>query len=175
MLNLAVITMFIVVMTPPPPRVLSDAYPIAELPRTVPAISGTPERIVISSVDINLPVGVGSYDGATGDWTLSDTSAYYADISVPANDSNGVTLIYGHDRIPIFGRLLGLQPGADADVYTMHHVFHYKYQSVTHISPTDMSIFRTSGPPTLVLQTCTGAWDAYRAMYSFRYVSEATA
>ena len=172
MLDVAVIAMFLIILAPSPPstQIVNSRHPVT---RIVVAITGTPERIVISSLGIDLPVSVGSYDPVSGGWTLGNTGVYYADTSVPVNNNNGVTLIYGHDLVSIFGHLFELQSGASADVYTdTHHIFHYRYQSVRNVEPTDTSIFTTSGPPVLALQTCTGDWDAYRAIYSFNYVGE---
>ena len=175
LLNGAVAVVFGFLLIPPPiPMAVPDSPPVVA--RVVPAISGTPERIVISSLGIDLSVETGSYNPRTGGWTLSADKAYYADMSVPANDSNGVTLIYGHAQAQVFARLSALTPGTRVAVYTDNHrVFHYQYRSVKDVAPTDTSVFVASGPPTLVLQTCTGAWDAYRAMYSFAFVSEAQA
>lgn len=177
-LNLAVAVMFYVITIKPP--VVHASSPdslvsraLARKPHIVPAIQGIPVRIVIPSVSIDLPVGAGSYNPNDGTWTVDATKAYYADTSVPINDSNGQTLIYGHNQSPVFAPLANLPDGATADVYTdTGYVFHYRYTSLHKVLPTDMSVFRVDGPPTLVLQTCTGAWDAYRAMYSFKLESE---
>lgn len=177
-LNLAVGVMFYTVTIKPP--VVAAISPgsivsreLPKKPHVVPAIKGIPTRIVIPSVSIDLAVGIGSYDPHDGSWTIDATKAYYADMSLPINDSNGRTLIYGHAQSPVFARLVNIPPHAKADVYTKNgYVFHYSYTSLKKVLPTDMSIFREDGPPTLVLQTCTGAWDAYRAMYLFKLESE---
>jgi len=62
------------------------------------ATKGVPVRIVVPALSLNLPVTPGSFDPNTEEWTLSDDSAYYATFSVPVNDSNGTTLIYGHAK-----------------------------------------------------------------------------
>jgi LPXTG-site transpeptidase (sortase) family protein len=171
-LNVIVAIMFRVVTLPPPAQVLYEVK-LPSVPRIVSAISGTPTRIVIDSIAMDLPVGVGTYDPATDSWTLSDDQAYYADNSVPVNDSNGMTLIYGHARSSVFGALPNLQVGAIADIYTDNgRVFHYRYQSLSQVDPSDVSIFTSSGPPGLTLQTCAGAWDMYRSLYSFVFIGE---
>lgn len=145
---------------------------LARLPKVVPAVKGTPVRIVIPSLSIDLPVGVGTYRPDDDSWTIDATKAYYADTSVPVNDSNGRTLIYGHAQAPVFASLLYLPAHAKAAVYTENgHVFHYVYTSMKKVVPTDTSVLGADGPPTLVLQTCTGPWDAYRALYSFKLES----
>lgn len=173
--NAAVAVMLYTVNVRPPLPVYAAALPVTVReplqPHLIPAIVGVPVRIVIPSLTIDLAVGTGSYNTATASWNVDATKAYYADISMPINNSNGTTLIYGHAQSPVFGRLPAIQPGSTAEVYTDNgYLFQYSYQSMTKVLPTDTSVFRADGPPTLTLQTCTGDWDAYRAMYSFHLV-----
>lgn len=135
-------------------------------------IQGIPNRIAVPSLNIDLSVGLGSYDPNDASWTLDNSRAFYADISVPANDNNGVTLIYGHARGSVFYPLLRIKEGAEAIVYTdTGNVFHYTYASRQDVIPTDLSLLRVEGPPALILQTCSGPWDAYRTMLSFSLTS----
>lgn len=174
-LNIFVAAMFIVITTPLPTPAPTPVVQVA--PRQIaPAISGTPTRIQIPSLGLDLAIETGSYNPETGDWMLGTEKAYYANTSVPANDNNGVTLLYGHAQTQIFANLVNLKQGAQATVYTDNgRVFYYRYHSVKNVEPTDTSVFRIDGAPTLVLQTCTGAWDAYRAMYSFDFMKETKA
>lgn len=135
-------------------------------------ISGIPAKLVIQSIGMDLAVGTGSYDSNTGSWTNDGTKAYYADVSVPSNDHNGTTLIYGHGQQPVFGELHNLQPNDEAVVYSENgYYFHYSYQSMRQVLPTDTSVFQENGKPNLVLQTCSGAWDSYRSLYTFELKS----
>lgn len=158
----------------PPAVAMADiAIPAVIKPKPIAATSGIPTRIVISSIGVDVSVGVGSYNPSDGTWTLDNERAFYADASVPVNNSNGVTLIYGHARRAVFGRLGEVADGSDATVYTdSGYSFHYLYQSRQDVSPTDTSILRNDGAPTLVLQTCSGPWDAYRTLLSFRLTGE---
>lgn len=175
LLNLAVAAMFIVVHMPSEPVAVSymarPAVVRTEL-ATTPATTGTPIQLVIPSLSLDLPVGIGSYSPQDASWTLDNTQAYYADVSLPINNSNGTTLIYGHAQSPVFGVLPRIEPGAEAIVHTNNgYVFRYTYVSVKEVVPTDTSIFTAAGPPTLVLQTCVGPWDAYRGLFSFQFTS----
>lgn len=177
LLNGLVALMFVTVTTPVP---MTDArvirIPAVKHVKPVAAVSGTPNRLVVGSVGVDITVATGAYDAANDSWTIGDTSAYYADVSVPVNNNNGTTLIYGHARDGLFASLAGLQAGAEAEVYTTNgRVFHYTFQSVRNVDPTDTSIFTSSGPPVLTLQTCTGPWDAYRALYRFSFVAQEAA
>lgn len=165
-LNVAVGVMFYVVTLPPP---VQAATPLLHLtPRVVTPLEGVPVRIDIPSLQINLPVATGSYDAMTGDWTVDATKAFYADMSVPTNDQNGTTLIYGHAQTPVFAALPSISPGAEAVVTTdTGYRFYYHYESMREVAPSNTDVFRTDGPPTLVVQTCVGDWSAYRGLFSF--------
>ena len=153
--------------TPPPKPIVRE---VKVLERQ--AVQGIPVRVVVPSVGIDVSVATGSYDPNTESWTLDDTQAFYADISVPVNDNNGVTLIYGHARSAVFSRILQVTDGAEATVYTDNgNVFRYRYESRQDVDPTDLSVVHSDGPPTLMLQTCSGPFDAYRTMVSFKLIS----
>ena len=173
-INLCAIGLFAVILLPRPVPVYADPV-VAVTPKrlTGPAFAkinlGVPTRVVVDSVGIDLPVQTGSYDPATQTWTLDTKSAFYADRSVPVNDSNGSTLIYGHARYGLFARLPEITEGATARVYTdSGKVFSYTYSSSRQVKPEDTSIFSTDGLPTLSLQTCSGPFDIYRTLVSFR-------
>ncbi|MFZ2125722.1 MAG: sortase [Candidatus Saccharimonadales bacterium] len=174
-LNFAVAIMFISVnQTVPQAVVLNNFMPIYMEPKPQEKTIkiGIPNRLVISSLDMDLAVGVGSFDKMSGSWTIDATKVFYADASTKTNDTRGTTLIYGHAQWPIFGNLHSIEPQSKAYVDTNNgYRFHYVYQSMKQVSPTDVSVFRNDGNPTLVLQTCSGAWDAYRSLFSFKLVS----
>jgi LPXTG-site transpeptidase (sortase) family protein len=132
-------------------------------------VQGTPVHIVIPSLGIDAPVSNGYYDPHTGQWTLSEGSAYYATPTSLANSDTGNTFIYGHNSQKIFGKLLNIQTGAEATVTTDNgYAFTYIYQSTVAVPPTDVGAALTySGPPRLTLQTCSGLWHQTRQMVYF--------
>lgn len=135
------------------------------------ATTGKPVRVVVADLGIDVNVSEGIFDPASQEWSLSEELAYHANASVPANDNNGTTLIYGHAKPAMFEPLKNATPATTVDVYTDNSkVFVYKFASMREVLPTDTSVFTQAGPPTLVLQTCSGPWDQYRALYSFDYV-----
>ena len=173
LLNSAVIGMFYSLSLPAPSITTTSVSDVVVMDRpqvalVVPVKQGVPVRVTVPSLAIDLPVGLGTYDAATGDWAVDTTQAYYATVSVPVNDSNGTTLIYGHAQAPIFAQLPHIQPGVQAIVTTdTGYAFHYRYQSMQQVLPSDTSILRVDGPPSLTLQTCMGDWDAYRGLFTF--------
>lgn len=173
LLNLAVGVMFYTInITPAPVLAITPQVIKPVISRQVPATQGIPNRITIPSLAIDLPVGIGSFNPEDGSWTVDTTQAYYADVSMPINNSNGATLIYGHAQSSVFETLPTIQPGAEATVYTdSGFIFLYRMVSMREVQPNDVSVFTDSGPPTLVLQTCVGAYSELRALFSFRLES----
>jgi len=173
-INLCVLGMFAVMLSPIPIPARSQPFVAAAPPRLsgpelVKINLGIPARVVVSSVGIDLPVKTGSYNTTDQTWTLDERSAFYADRSVPANDSNGSTLIYGHARFGLFAKLPEIGEGATAEVYTdSGKIFSYTFASSRQVKPDDTSIFVNSGKPTLALQTCSGPFDIYRTLVSFK-------
>lgn len=168
--NLMVWGMFVLLNVPRiDTSALSDTRVTPTVRATFVATTGIPVRIVIPDIMLDVPVQTGTFDPATQEWTLSETSAYYASFSVPVNDSNGTTLIYGHAIPTMFEPLRGIKSGSVMDVYTDNgKIFTYTYDSMREVVPTDTSVLTDVGPPLLVLQTCTGPWDAYRALFQFQ-------
>jgi LPXTG-site transpeptidase (sortase) family protein len=171
--NLCVLGMFIAILSPLPVPVQSKpVVTVSPKPITGQAFAninlGIPTRVVVESVAIDLPVRIGSYNPSNQTWTLDLESAFYADRSVPVNDSNGSTLIYAHARLGLFAKLPEITEGATARVYTdSGKVFSYSFASNRQVQPDDTSIFVNSGGPTLTLQTCSGPFDIYRTLVSF--------
>lgn len=135
-------------------------------------ISGLPTRIVIPASGLDLPVDQGYYDSASDSWTLSGYHAQFAMISTLANNYSGETFIYGHNNNYVFGALRHVtpSPGAPALLYTANgHVLAYKFVSVQSLGPADTNVLTYSGPPIMVIQTCTGSLNQYRTMYTYSF------
>lgn len=167
LLNVLVLVAILTTAQPvPTPIVLANHYP--NINQKV-IKSGFPTRLVIPSLDLDLEVGRGSYNISDRTWTIDDKHAFYADLSIPLNDNNGTTLIYGHGQAQVFGGLPNIKPGAIAIVYSdSDYLFSYKYESVKNVVPSDLSVFTAEGEPNLVLQTCTGPLDSYRGLFKFK-------
>jgi hypothetical protein len=130
--------------------------------------SGIPRHISVVALGINTSVDDGMYDTHTGQWTLSEESAYYATPTDPVNANSGSTLIYGHNSNKIFGKLMHIQANTEAVVHTDNgYEFIYTYKGTAPLRPTDTSVLHYSGKPRLVLQTCSGLWNQNRQMFFF--------
>jgi sortase (surface protein transpeptidase) len=142
-------------------------------PRFV-VVSGKPVRVTIPDYGIDLPVDEGFYNPADGSWTLSETHAQFAMISVLANNFGGNTFVYGHGTDAVFGKIGTAPPpvGTVAKIYTdNNHVFVYTLKDVRNLTPNDTSVLDnvSVGPPTLTIQTCTGTFSEWRTMFRFGF------
>ena len=145
------------------------AQPI-QLKPSVTLVTGQPVEIAIPSLHMDLSVIPGVYNPKSGQWTLTDNKAQFAEPSVQPNNELGNTLIYGHYRPEVFAYLHHIQPGAQAIVTTDNgYKFTYTFQNTTAYNPADTSIFTYQGPPQLTVQTCSGAFMQNRQMYYFSY------
>lgn len=137
----------------------------------IPLISGTPVRIEVPSVSIDLKVIPGYYYPKSQSWTLSLNDAQYGVMTAPANNRGGDTFIYAHYRKGVFLALPKIQTGATAVVTTDNgHSFTYTFRASQITTPQDTSLFTYKGKPILVLQTCTGVWFQNRQLFTFDLV-----
>lgn len=154
-----------------PPAGSVAAAGLPHPPKDDPAIiTGTPVRIVVPSTDTDLQVDQGNYNSIDQTWTLSGYNAQFATPSMPPNDKQGNTLIYGHNNKYVFGPLKKLVAGDVAELFTDNgHTFFYTFDKSESVKPDNMIVFQYQGPPTLVIQTCTGNWNEWRTLYSFKF------
>lgn len=133
-------------------------------------ISEQPVRLFVPSADIALSVRRGVYDQNLMTWLVPGNEAYFADGSVQPNNSTGTTYIYGHANKKAFLNLDHLKEGDIAVVQGESKSFYYELVGNITTTSSDTSRLTKSGPPLLVLQTCTGLHFQYRAQYVFKFV-----
>ncbi len=162
---------------PPVPTVVAPIdQQLAVVSPSERVIKGTPTHLDIPSLNMSLAVAEGSFNHATGQWTLSLNKAHFADITAPANTKMGNTLIYGHYRPEVFASLHRIAANSEAIVTTDNgYRFFYKLQAVHETSPSDTSMFAYNGPPQLTLQTCSGAFFQNRQLFTFTFERYETA
>ncbi|GAC1482852.1 MAG: hypothetical protein NVS1B7_6020 [Candidatus Saccharimonadales bacterium] len=140
-------------------------------PPTRKVITGKPVRIVIPSIQVDLPIDDGIYNASDGTWSLSSTKAQFASPSSPANDFEGNTFIYGHSSKHVFGSLHSINVGDTAQLYTDNGLmFSYSFMSAENIKPDNLTILHYQGSPMLTIQTCTGNWYELRRLFYFGFV-----
>ncbi len=130
--------------------------------------SGVPSKIEIPKLSLTKAVLPGIYDEKNDTWNVSDSDVHFAELSSNANDFSGATLIYGHNNRFTLGRLSELAVGDQVNLTTQNNYrMTYSLVSVSDNEPNNTSIFDYSGPPILVLQTCSGAFNESRRFYTF--------
>ncbi|MDB5181134.1 MAG: hypothetical protein JWO54_897 [Candidatus Saccharibacteria bacterium] len=139
------------------------------------AISGTPVRVTVSRLNIDLPVENGSYDEKTGKWTLGNNTAYYATVSDLPSNQTGSIFIYGHNNKSAFA---GLSHIAVGDVVTLRlgntHTISYSFSHDERVTPEATNVlFETSEQPRLVIMTCEGIFSNVRRIMYFDYKESA--
>jgi len=144
----------------------------SSIPRdTNPLMEGTPTHITIPSVNIDLEIIPGYYTPSNKSWTLTRDKAQWGTMTAKANNKEGSTFIYAHNRVGVFHTLPKIQLGAEVIINTdNNHLFTYKFVNSTVTSPSDTSLFSYEGKPVLVLQTCTGLWYQDRQLFMFDLV-----
>lgn len=132
-------------------------------------VQGTPERIRVDRLGVDLPIYPGSYNAKTGEWTLSNSAAYFATVTDAPNDFKGSTFIYGHNRRSVFGPLAQIQAGDTVQLRTSNgYSFTYTYARDARINPDMTSIlYEHPDTPQLVLMTCEGVMSATRRVMYF--------
>lgn len=133
-------------------------------------IEGVPNRIVIPSLNIDLPVVAHSFDAAKQTWAVETNAANYAANTAKVNNQDGQTLIYGHDTDKVFAPTGKLQTGDKVYVYaTNGHIFTYSFVEAKDVLPTDApSLFADMQHGTgIKLMTCDGTYYQYRRIMSF--------
>lgn len=140
-------------------------------PTTAPTtqrIEGKPVRIRIPSLNMDLPVIDGYHNLKTQTWTLTKNKVQYAVDTPLANNVEGNTFLYGHNRHEVFRDLAKIKLGAEAIVTTDNgHTFTYIFKGALETTPNDSSLFHYQGAPILTVQTCSGAWYQNRQLFTF--------
>jgi hypothetical protein len=143
--------------------------PSTPTPHPVPAGNAPPTRVVIPSLDIDLPVVPSDLEvrGNEGNYPLCDVAMYMVGFANPGRP--GTTYIYGHAQAGMFAPLLHASKyndgasmiGALVEVYTDDNKLHLYEIKLVKRHATDLSITRIpAGTHQLVLQTSEG-WHGH--------------
>ncbi len=133
-------------------------------------VSGKPIRLQILSLGIDLPIVDGVYNAKSQKWTLSNDKVHYATMTALANNTQGNTFLYGHNKKGVFNTLNRITLDAEAIITTDNgHTFTYTFRGALETVPTDDSLFRYEGKPILTIQTCSGAKYQNRQLFTFDF------
>ena len=141
------------------PTLLSfNDYHVAQTQTTLQGAA--PDRITISSLGIDLPVYKATI--VNNVWpTTTHGASYLTSSPLPGNKGNSV--IYAHDWVSLFGRLVNAKVGQQVVVTYpdwTKKTFVISYTSV--VTPDEGTILAPSDDTRLTLYTCTGFLDSHR-------------
>ncbi len=112
-----------------------------------------PNRIIIPSLSINLPVSTAKIAFTT--WEVSLTGASFGESSsLPGNIGN--TVIFAHVRPGLFLDLPKIKVGDVVHVFTSKDWFTYKVKQIQIVDPENISVLDSSSDYELTIYTCTG-------------------
>lgn len=130
-----------------------------------------PDRIIITSVGINVQIVPAAFDYSKKIWPVSQNAAQFVTLSALPNNQSGNTFIYAHNSGSLFGPTKNIKTGDLAYLQTQNgYVFEYVYQNDELVVPTDISVLKFSGDPSLTVLTCAGSWDNQRRLLHFKLV-----
>lgn len=125
------------------------------LPSSIQAydFNSPPNRIIIPSLSINLPVSTAKIAFTT--WEVSLTGASFGESSIlPGNIGN--TVIFAHVRPGLFLNLPKIKKGDMVHVFTSKDWFTYQVKQVQIVNPEDISVLDSSSEHELTVYTCVG-------------------
>ncbi len=131
-------------------------------PQVVPVKStyAVPTRIIIPSVDINLPIQETAI--SHGVWQIADSGISHLAISARPGE-NGAIILYGHNTNDRFGPIRWVLVGQRIIITTKDGSAHaYKVVERKDVSPSDVSALIRPTKETLILYTCDGFADLQR-------------
>lgn len=130
------------------------------------SISFKPERIIISSVDIDLKVV--SVPLKNGTWDVLPQVANFAEGTSPVNNKEGNTGIFAHARLDAFKKIKNLKDGDEIVLTDGIYIARYIVNKTGTVEPTDISVFYPTKDPVITLITCDGFFDEKRFMVRAR-------
>lgn len=132
-------------------------------------ISGSPSRLVVPALALDLKVVEGTFDKQVNQWTVDNSFANHSPLSTTSNNKIGKTLLYGHATTHIFGKNKNLKGGDKAFIYTENgHIFEYTFVNNKVIDEGDTGIYQElDGQPGLALMTCIGFTNEQRLISNF--------
>jgi LPXTG-site transpeptidase (sortase) family protein len=145
------------------------------------APASTPARLVIPAIGVNAQVEALGLDaqGRMATPSRSDRVGWYSPGATPGDVGNAV--IDGHldwtDGPAVFWRVGRLKRGDELTVLRAdgsQAKFVVQSSTTTPYDSSTDALFTRSGPPSLTLITCAGAWDRQRGTYLQRLVVHAS-
>jgi LPXTG-site transpeptidase (sortase) family protein len=131
-------------------------------------ITGTPVRLSVPEIGIDLPVIPGDFQDKS--WKLTKDKSQFAQMTSEPNDQEGNSLFYGHNTPLVFKKTEQLSVGDHLIVETSNNLkFVYRYVNSEYVQPTNTTVFAYKGPSQATLLTCNGLFNSKRRLMYFRF------
>lgn len=129
------------------------------IPAAAFSFTAEPQRIIIPSARINLPVQTAEI--AYNTWEVSETTASFGKGSaLPGMIGNSV--IFAHARPQLFGNLDQVKPGDQIHIFTDQDWFVYEVTELMTVLPDNTEVIKKRDTTELTLFTCIGLNDSHR-------------
>ncbi len=117
-----------------------------------------PIYLTIPSLSLIMPVRSAAVVG--NNWDLyTDAVSWLNTSSTP--DEKGNVIIYGHNTMPIFGKISQLSAGDEIYIKTRYEMKKYVVYAKDEVEPDNLSYVQESSNR-LTIYTCSGPWDSKR-------------
>jgi LPXTG-site transpeptidase (sortase) family protein len=132
-------------------------------------LSGTPSRLQVERLGIDLPIIDGQYNQQKNDWTLTDDAVQFATMTTQPNSARGNTFLYGHNTDAVLAKMQDIIPGDTVTVTTSNdHSFSYTYIDDTFVTPDQTNVLQDNpSTPRLTIMTCQGILSETRRLMFF--------
>lgn len=119
-----------------------------------------PERIIIKSIKLNLPIEIAQKKGNY--WPTTHNGVSYLS-STPIPGENGNSVLYGHNWTSIFGSLPKVKPGQTLEItYSNGKSKRFVIENTAEVDPSQIQIINPTNDIRLTIYTCTGFLDSKR-------------
>lgn len=124
---------------------------------TIKLSTASPTKITISAINLDLPIAPGVI--VDNKWTLFLDKISW--LSTSSRVGEGNTILYGHNRLGLFGGLKELNIGDEIIITQDSKIYKFKISQQRKVLPTDVEAI-LSGKNQLTLYTCDGSFDQRR-------------
>ena len=116
-----------------------------------------PDRISIPSIQLELPITAATI--SENQWLLYDDKVSW--LSTSAVPRTGNVILYGHNRVNLFGNLKKVEAGGEIKIWDGAKTHSYKVVEKRQVAPGDVDVV-LSDKDQLTLYTCDGSFDQKR-------------
>jgi len=119
-----------------------------------------PVGIIIPAINLKLPIIPSEIKNGNWEATTKGVS-YLSSSAIPGTKGNSI--LYGHDWPNLLGNITKLKPGQNIQIkFADGTIKNFVINTLSLVSPNQVSILAPSKTAQITLYTCTGFWDSKR-------------